>query len=118
MFVQLSNCQKLFLATEEKLERQKPIEIEALSNKQIEINGESNDKDYKLLTIHSGIECSNCKTTPIVGFRYKCQHCEEYDLCMKCESNYVHSHHKMLRLPDELKSSKKKKETFKSKWIT
>ncbi|KAF4754051.1 hypothetical protein FOZ62_017670 [Perkinsus olseni] len=34
--------------------------------------------------IHLGIECDLCGELPIVGARYKCTICPDYDLCEKC----------------------------------
>jgi hypothetical protein len=36
-------------------------------------------------TIHHGIQCQMCHKIPIVGFRYKCSQCSEYNLCQECE---------------------------------
>ena len=36
-------------------------------------------------TIHYGINCKNCQENPIVGYRYKCSECYDYNLCQKCE---------------------------------
>lgn len=41
--------------------------------------------------------CDNCDL-PIVGFRYKCVECADFDLCMKCEGKMIHKHHVMLRI--------------------
>lgn len=30
------------------------------------------------------IECVNCKQSPIVGIRFKCQQCRKYSLCFEC----------------------------------
>ena len=35
--------------------------------------------------IHEGIQCSQCSMNPIKGYRYKCQKCESYNLCERCE---------------------------------
>ena len=43
---------------------------------------------------HNGICCSGCGECPIVGIRYKCVYCSDFDYCEKCEEEkgYVHSH--------------------------
>jgi len=34
--------------------------------------------------IHTGYKCDGCGTSPIVGPRYECIDCTDYDLCEKC----------------------------------
>ena len=35
--------------------------------------------------VHVGVQCENCKCTNLIGIRYKCFICENYNLCEKCE---------------------------------
>jgi len=49
-----------------------------------------------LLTIHDGIFCNNCKL-PVIGRRYKCIFCKDYDICEICEKTGVHEEHSMIR---------------------
>lgn len=49
--------------------------------------------------VHSGITCDGCSVSPIVGVRYKCQQCEDFDLCEKCEGEGKHpSDHTLLKM--------------------
>ena len=41
---------------------------------------------------HSGVTCDGCNMRPIVGARYKCVKCDDYDLCQKCEDDNLHPH--------------------------
>ena len=41
---------------------------------------------------HEGIKCSNCKVNPILGPRFMCPQCHEFNLCYLCEENLDHSH--------------------------
>ncbi|KAK2753813.1 hypothetical protein FQN55_000177 [Onygenales sp. PD_40] len=51
---------------------------------------------------HDGICCDNCGMDPILGHRYKCINCEDYDLCHSCEELEVHDHkHTFLKLRTE-----------------
>ena len=47
-------------------------------------------------TIHDGIKCNNCSQKPIIGERYQCSKCKNYNLCKKCEeensTNLKHKH--------------------------
>ena len=52
-------------------------------------------------TIHNGIKCMNCFQKPIIGYRYKCSKCEDYNLCEKCEeenSNKEFHKHDFIKL--------------------
>jgi hypothetical protein len=46
---------------------------------------------------HTGVECDGCKGQ-VIGFRYKCVICPNYDLCEKCSSAGVHSEHNMIKI--------------------
>lgn len=48
--------------------------------------------------VHCGVVCDVCDV-PVVGFRYKCAICPNYDLCSKCETDGHHSQHIMVRFP-------------------
>lgn len=37
-------------------------------------------------SVHVGVQCENCKCTNLIGIRYKCFICENYNLCQKCEA--------------------------------
>ncbi|XP_058125436.1 protein ref(2)P-like [Anopheles ziemanni] len=47
---------------------------------------------------HTNVVCDVCDQM-IVGHRYRCLMCHDYDLCMTCESKYRHKDHIMLRIP-------------------
>jgi len=36
------------------------------------------------LEVHAGVACDNCNQTPILGKRFKCLECPDYDLCERC----------------------------------
>jgi len=46
---------------------------------------------------HPGVTCDGCDK-PVVGFRYKCLECPDYDLCGSCETKGRHSDHNMMRI--------------------
>merc|ERR1712226_1392879 len=56
--------------------------------------------------VHPGIVCDGCDG-PVLGPRYKCLVCADYDLCKDCEGRGLHSQHKMVRLPQPCKRDTK-----------
>jgi hypothetical protein len=40
--------------------------------------------------MHWGVTCDGCLIRPIVGVRFKCSICPDYDLCESCESKGIH----------------------------
>ena len=43
-------------------------------------------------TVHDGIKCDICLKMPIIGCRYKCSICNNYNLCENCEEKNANSH--------------------------
>ena len=37
--------------------------------------------------VHKGVRCEGCGLEPIVGWRFKCSICDDYNLCENCEEN-------------------------------
>ena len=56
------------------------------------------EKDVIPKNTHPGVYCDSCKTTPIVGYRYKCKSCLNYDLCSTCMRRGAHSEHVMMKI--------------------
>jgi hypothetical protein len=44
------------------------------------------------VVIHQGIKCDGCQMDPILGVRYKCALCPNFELCCLCESKNIHDH--------------------------
>ena len=42
--------------------------------------------------LHSNIACNNCEICPIIGSRFKCSVCPDFDFCQQCEKNNFHEH--------------------------
>lgn len=41
---------------------------------------------------HTNVKCDSCLANPIVGSRFKCLTCTNYDLCESCHSQKIHFH--------------------------
>jgi len=46
---------------------------------------------------HPNVTCDGCEM-PVVGFRYKCVQCPDYDLCGRCETKGLHPGHNLIRI--------------------
>ena len=51
-----------------------------------------NIKKEESLPIHKGVECDGCGVYPIVGCRYKCGVCGDFDYCEECEKKLGEKH--------------------------
>jgi len=60
----------------------KEIIEESLSSRSTQIN----------TTVHQYVECDGCGVHPLVGSRYKCSVCKNFDFCEKCEETREHPH--------------------------
>jgi hypothetical protein len=59
--------------------------------------------------IHKGITCFLCKISPIVGHRFKCSVCVNFDLCNLCEEKHSESHgHPFIKIrkPEQIQEYK------------
>jgi len=48
-------------------------------------------------TIHHGVTCDGCQG-PVIGNRYKCVECPDYDLCQVCSDKKLHPDHNMIKI--------------------
>jgi len=52
---------------------------------------------------HEGVQCDECSQYPVLGVRYKCGNCADYDLCERCEKTTRHNPaHVFIQLKDPL----------------
>ncbi|KAM9313435.1 sequestosome-1 [Gastrophryne carolinensis] len=51
--------------------------------------------------VHPNVTCDGCDG-PVVGNRYKCLICPDYDLCSTCEGKGIHKEHNMIMFPTPL----------------
>ena len=48
---------------------------------------------------HVGVICDGCNRSPIIGIRYKCLECFDYDLCETCaDRQLIHAHHVLAKI--------------------
>eukprot|EP00743_Colponemidia_sp_Colp-15_P004266 GILK01004603.1.p1 GENE.GILK01004603.1~~GILK01004603.1.p1 ORF type:complete len:440 (+),score=91.14 GILK01004603.1:70-1389(+) len=40
-------------------------------------------------SIHAGHYCDSCGQNPIIGTRYRCRDCENFELCAECKASFV-----------------------------
>jgi len=67
-------------------------------------------KEIKMLSIskqaknvHIGVSCNGCGKTTIIGIRYKCLFCKDFDFCDDCESQFkiqYDSNHSFIKIKD------------------
>ena len=67
--------------------------IENFQQKYKKIIEEKTNSNCK--TIHEGVKCGKCFKEPIIGYRYKCYICNNFNLCENCEKeNQISLEHK------------------------
>ena len=69
----------------DEIENKRKIESYFPNIKEIEDN-------YKNKIIHKNISCDGCGMKPIVGIRYKCKTCNNFDYCQNCLDMYKEKH--------------------------
>jgi len=69
--------------TKDFIQEKKPV---AESESQPEAPKEENT------SVHTVVRCDGCDVFPIVGIRYKCHTCRDFDYCEKCEATKDHPH--------------------------
>ena len=90
-------------------------EIEKRIGRESSTNLCGNNPEKKMV-VHPGVFCSGCKQA-IVGIRYKCAVCKDFDFCEKCEEKSQGKHgHPFLKInrpdlcPIEIKCSLRKEQ--------
>ena len=81
-------------------------QLNDINNKLNQIKNDLDILKYKQSTqhiIHQGIRCHNCNKNNIIGIRFKCLKCLNYDVCQDCErylSLYHDNSHFFMRIHD------------------
>lgn len=65
--------------------------IQAAVEKQVPVAIQQKDVREKNLTVHPGVTCFSCKSSPLRGTRYMCLTCENFNICEQCELQNQHS---------------------------
>ncbi|CAD8082959.1 unnamed protein product [Paramecium primaurelia] len=60
--------------------------------------------------VHKHHTCDGCQIHPIVGSRFKCLECQDYDLCEECQLKNLHNHHKFYKISTEQELEQFRKE--------
>ena len=50
--------------------------------------GFTDDDAITSRAVHHGVSCDGCATSPVVGLRWKCKQCANYDLCNTCYNSF------------------------------
>ena len=96
--VQLEN-RNIFLQKYEQSQiklKEKFSQISLMAKSKINNNNNNNNNNNKIVckTVHKGIKCQKCFQEPIIGYRYKCAFCSDYNLCEQCEEkNFLNNEH-------------------------
>lgn len=62
------------------------------------VNRPACNKERPLNLAHPNVICDGCDG-PVVGARFKCTVCPDYDLCSTCEGKGLHKEHNMIMFP-------------------
>ena len=54
---------------------------------------EESEEKKPVDNVHILYQCDGCKVEPIVGIRYHCKFCKNFDYCEKCQATKDHSRH-------------------------
>lgn len=97
-FPVMTNKENPFLAMARKdspssVKKEAPTKTEAYPEKQdIQPNKHMKEQPKKQErgNVHSNVRCDGCDAFPLVGIRYKCSVCPDFDLCEACEARDEH----------------------------
>jgi len=81
----------MYCGTENKA-KQLDIVCDKIATKVVDVLYEKTEEElHHPKYIHGNVICDGCNMNPLVGIRYKCGHCCNYDLCEQCVSIVNHN---------------------------
>ena len=104
--------QNLFKKIEESHNRitEEQEENDQIKNK----NLQSIKQNQQPKLIHEGYKCNLCNKTPIIGLRYKCTFCYDFNLCENCyndvlinKKSHYNNNHKFIKIDKIIEKSNK-----------
>ena len=91
------NPLKLFIKAEGDHKNDQPKKLPSFEEitEEKKMNPEPKNEEPKTQqeAVFYGVQCDSCSKKPIVGVRFKCLSCDNFDLCPTCEEKGVHAHH-------------------------
>merc|ERR1711963_533218 len=64
------------------------------------VTGQESETSGSSSAVHYGVTCDGCECKPIIGNRYKCVVCDDFDLCETCHAEGKHPGHNMMKITE------------------
>jgi len=64
------------------------------------VTGQESEATGSSSAVHYGVTCDGCECKPIIGNRYKCVVCDDFDLCETCHAAGKHPGHNMMKITE------------------
>jgi len=83
------------------VETPKPVATPVLETPKVQFEAPPKvvQEEKQAAAVHVGVTCDGCSVSPIVGDRFKCIACNDYDLCSACELSNIHDvSHPLLKI--------------------
>ena len=59
----------------------------------VESEDDEEDDEEDEDSVHTAVQCDGCEMFPMIGPRYKCAVCKDYDVCVECYADGIHVEH-------------------------
>ena len=75
-------------------EKKEELKLEEEKMEELKLEEEEKKEELKLANkiVHFGVKCDGCGAYPIIGCRYKCVICNNFDFCEECEKKKGEEH--------------------------